>query len=193
MRRGGWIIGSDECGTGCIAGGFVVCAAALTKQTVLPPRVMDSKDLEEAEREAVAKALCRTQRFVFRVVYMPTWRIDSEGHAACLTLAFQTAIQQIREEVGPVAAYLDGDKYHDVPMSHTIIRGDGSVPVISAASIIGKAYRDGIMRALHLMHPCYGLDKHKGYPTKEHKLALQVHGPCEFHRKSTTAVQKVLR
>ena len=37
--------------------------------------------------------------------------------------------------------------------------------------------------------PQYGFAKHKGYSTPEHLEALQLHGPCDIHRKSFAPVK----
>ena len=45
---------------------------------------------------------------------------------------------------------------------------------------------------LHKQYPEYGLAKHKGYPTKAHLEALQIHGPTEIYRKTYGPVKKWL-
>jgi ribonuclease HII len=55
---------------------------------------------------------------------------------------------------------------------------------IAAASIIAKTHRDEIMRKLAILHPVYKWDKNKGYPTKEHRLAIVENGKCDYHRNS---------
>ena len=63
-----------------------------------------------------------------------------------------------------------------------IIGGDGLVPAIAAASILAKVWRDTLMQRLAHRHPCYGLDKHKGYGTKAHTDAIIKNGPTSLHR-----------
>ncbi len=66
----------------------------------------------------------------------------------------------------------------------SIIKGDGSVLSIAAASIIAKVHRDNIMKSLHIKFPGYGFLKHKGYGTKEHFKAIKNLGTIDAHRKS---------
>ena len=73
-----------------------------------------------------------------------------------------------------------------------IVQGDGSVPVISAASILAKVTRDEEMLTHHTAYPEYGFDRHKGYPTAQHLGALHEHGPSDLHRKSYGPVRDTL-
>ena len=73
-----------------------------------------------------------------------------------------------------------------------IVKGDSLVQEISAASILAKVTRDQSMRELHQMHPQYGFDQHKGYPTKQHREALEHFGPLDIHRRSFGPVKRVL-
>jgi ribonuclease HII len=66
----------------------------------------------------------------------------------------------------------------------TIVGGDGKVLSIAASSILAKVYRDNLMREYHLQYPVYGFDRHKGYPTEEHRLMIRKHGMVQIHRKS---------
>lgn len=76
--------------------------------------------------------------------------------------------------------------------AEAIVKGDGLIPAISAASILAKVARDEEMRRLHERHPAYGFDRHKGYPTAEHLAALQAHGPLSEHRRSFAPVARLL-
>jgi ribonuclease HII len=73
-----------------------------------------------------------------------------------------------------------------------VVRGDATVAVISAASILAKVTRDEEMLALHSRHPQYGFDRHKGYPTTDHVAALREHGVCAAHRRSFAPVRVLL-
>ncbi len=65
------------------------------------------------------------------------------------------------------------------------------MPSISAASIIAKTVRDGIMCELDRAHPGYGFARHKGYSTPEHFCALERLGPCAEHRTSFAPVRQL--
>ena len=73
-----------------------------------------------------------------------------------------------------------------------VVRGDQSVPAISAASILAKVCRDRLMRRWHRRFPVYGFDQHKGYPTQAHIAALAAHGPCPIHRRTFGPVKDCL-
>jgi ribonuclease HII len=67
------------------------------------------------------------------------------------------------------------------------------VPAISAASILAKVTRDRLLDELHALHPGYGFDRHKGYGTAQHMLALQTLGPLDVHRRSFAPVARALQ
>ena len=73
-----------------------------------------------------------------------------------------------------------------------IVKGDSLIPAISAASIIAKVTRDDEMIEMDKQYPGYGFAKHKGYPTKQHMLALQALGVCDIHRRSYSPVKRYL-
>ncbi len=86
----------------------------------------------------------------------------------------------------PDYALIDG---RDVP-PHLIcpasaaIGGDGRSLSIAAASIVAKVARDALMTRLDAHFPGYGFARHAGYPTREHREALERLGPCPLHRRS---------
>lgn len=63
-----------------------------------------------------------------------------------------------------------------------LIRADATVHAVMAASILAKTARDAEMRRFSALYPEYKYDKHKGYPTKEHKNILAVFGPSPIQR-----------
>lgn len=74
-----------------------------------------------------------------------------------------------------------------------IVKGDAKSLLIGLASIIAKVKRDEHMKDMHELYPQYGLGRHFGYPTKEHREAIKVHGPSPIHRKSFKGVKEFLR
>ena len=74
-----------------------------------------------------------------------------------------------------------------------IIKGDAKSLLIGLASIIAKEKRDSFMRSMHDLYPHYGFNSHFGYPTKGHREAIKVHGPCLIHRKSFKGVKEFIR
>jgi ribonuclease HII len=94
------------------------------------------------------------------------------------------AVDQLK--VRPEALIIDGNrfyKYHDLPHT-TIVKGDGKYLSIAAASILAKTYRDDYMAELHKEYPHYGWDRNAGYPTKEHREGIRLHGTTPYHRMS---------
>ena len=82
---------------------------------------------------------------------------------------------------------VDGNlKIHGVPAEKQmpIVKGDGRIASISAASILAKVFRDRYMDKLEELYPGYGFDKHAGYGTKSHLDAIRRLGYTPAHRKS---------
>jgi ribonuclease HII len=97
-------------------------------------------------------------------------------------LAMHRALDQLKTR--PQLIIVDGNRfipYKKTPYE-TIVKGDGKYQSIAAASILAKTHRDEIMRNLHEQYPHFGWDRNKGYPTKEHRLGIEKHGPTEWHR-----------
>ena len=52
----------------------------------------------------------------------------------------------------------------------------------AAASVLAKTHRDEYMLRLAEEFPQYGWRKNKGYPTREHRLAIREYGLTPHHR-----------
>jgi len=118
--------------------------------------------------------------------------IDHLNILQATLLAMRRAVLGLPEP--PVLVQVDGTQRPALPMAvQTVVRGDASVPAISAASILAKVRRDRLCAELHAHHPQYGFDVHKGYPTAAHLEALRRHGPCAAHRRSFGPVAQVLK
>ena len=78
------------------------------------------------------------------------------------------------------------------PGQRTITKGDQRSRAITAASILAKVHRDGLMVELDAVHPGYGLAQHKGYPTPAHIEALHELGPSSIHRAAFAPVAAVI-
>ena len=95
--------------------------------------------------------------------------------------------------VTPTYLYVDGATYPNVDVpGKAVVRADQSIHVVAAASIVSKVARDNIMVAMSELHPGYGFEKHKGYPTSLHLDMLGQLGPCEIHRTSYRPVSMLL-
>ena len=98
-------------------------------------------------------------------------------------LAMQRAVAGLA--LRPERALVDGNRCPrlDVP-AEAVVKGDGKVAAIAAASILAKTVRDAGMRTLDAAYPEYGFARHMGYPTEAHCRALREHGATPAHRKS---------
>lgn len=72
------------------------------------------------------------------------------------------------------------------------VKGDGRHSAIAAASVLAKVSRDRQLIKDGTAHPGYGLEGHKGYPTKAHIEAIQKLGVLPQHRRSFKPVQEAL-
>lgn len=79
--------------------------------------------------------------------------------------------------------------WNEIPL----VKGDSKSVLIGLASIIAKEKRDAFMRSMHELYPQYGFNTHFGYPTKDHRRAIQEFGPCDIHRKTFKGVKEYLR
>lgn len=94
-------------------------------------------------------------------------------------------------QVRPELLLIDGNRFYPytapdgtrVP-HQCVVKGDGKLTAIAAASILAKTYRDQYMDALALRYPVYGWDRNKGYLSAEHRKALAQYGPSPRHRQS---------
>jgi ribonuclease HII len=181
--------GVDEAGRGPLAGPVVVAAVVLDPAQPIAG-LDDSKKLEPAEREALAPLIRAAARGTC-VVVVPAAEVDALNVLGATLAGMARAVAGLAEP--PPLALIDGDRPPklSVPL-RTVVRGDGKVPAIAAASVLAKVARDALMVELDALHPGYGFAKHKGYPTPEHLAALKRLGPCVEHRRSFAPVRAVL-
>ena len=185
------LIGADEAGRGALCGPVVVAAVWFDPRAI-PAALLggldDSKKLTPERREVLAaliRAHCRVA-----VAAGAAGAIDRRGIRVVTLDAMRRAVLRLGID-GPVRT--DG---RDVPPGLTqpceaVVRGDGTVPQISAASIVAKTTRDGLMCCLATRHPGYNWDGNKGYGTADHIAAIAAHGPSGHHRYSFSRVAGV--
>ncbi len=172
------VVGIDEVGRGCLAG--PVCVAAVILDSELPG-LADSKQLTAKQRQILALAI-KQHALGVGLGWMSSRVIDEVGIIAALRLAGQRALLPF---VGAHQVLLDGShNYLEDSRVTTIIRGDASVPSISAASIIAKVARDAFMGFADKRYPGYGFGQHVGYGTAQHMRQLAALGPSPIHRLS---------
>ena len=185
----GLIAGVDEAGRGPLAGPVV--AAAVILDDLKPIKGLnDSKKLTARTRERLfdeihAKALC------FCIAQASVEEIDTLNILHATMLAMRRAVEGLR--LRPRKVLIDGNRIPTLMIAaEAIVGGDAKVKSISAASILAKVHRDRLCLQLHALHPQYGFDGHKGYPTPVHLAALRAHGACPEHRRSFAPVREVL-
>ncbi len=183
------IAGVDEVGRGPLAG--PVLAAAVILDPAHPiAGLADSKALSAARRERLAEDI-RAHALAWALGRAEVAEIDRINILQASLLAMQRAVAQLR--IQPAQVLVDGNRCPVLNYPCTaIVKGDATVPAISAASILAKVARDAELCALDLRYPEYGFAQHKGYPTAAHRAALQRFGPCTEHRHSFAPVAAVL-
>ena len=185
----GLVAGVDEAGRGPLAGPVVAAAVILDD---LHPiwGLADSKKLTALRREKLydeirAKALCCS------VAQASVDEIDELNILQATLLAMRRAVEGLR--LKPSRVLVDGNRLPVLSvLAEAIVKGDATVPAISAASILAKVTRDRWCAELDAQYPQYGFAGHKGYGTAEHLAALKTHGACPQHRKTFSPVAAVL-
>jgi ribonuclease HII len=151
----------------------------------------DPKALSASRREDLAGQI-RGRALAWAIASASVAEIDVINILQASLLAMRRAVEQLN--VAPDEVLVDGNRCPLIGYPvRAIVKGDSSVPAISAASILAKTARDAEMLRLHQLFPHYGLDRHKGYPTAGHLAALERHGVCEIHRRSYAPVRKLLQ
>lgn len=181
------IIGIDEVGRGCLFGSVVAAAVILPKDFHLP-KLTDSKKLTAKKRQELCVII--TQKCQWSVAEVSPKIIDEINILQATMQAMQDAVGKLG--VPYTKVLVDGNKCPKLPKCQAIIKGDLSEPVISAASIVAKVWRDNQMIKIAKKYPNYGFEKHKGYGTKTHLEALKNYGILPEHRKSFAPVKALL-
>jgi ribonuclease HII len=184
------LAGVDEAGRGPLAGPVV--AAAVILDPARPIRgLADSKVLLPAVRERLSEKI-RARALAWSIAWADREEIDALNILQATLLAMRRALLGLR--VAPDEVQIDGNRCPSLDglALHCgvlpVIKGDARVPAISAASILAKTFRDARMRTLHALYPQYGFAAHKGYCTRAHLTALDMHGACPLHRRSFSPV-----
>ena len=186
----GLVAGCDEVGRGTWAGPVVSCALILDPARV-PRGVADSKTLSPRRREELDRAI-RACCLDCSIGLASAQEIDALNILQATLLSMQRAVAGLK--LRPALVLVDGNRAPtlDLPV-RAVVGGDASEPVIGAASIVAKVWRDAHMAGLALRHPGYGLERHFGYGTPQHLQALERLGPCAEHRRSFAPVRRLLR
>ena len=189
-RRSGYICGVDEAGRGPLAGPVYAASVILdSKKPILSLR--DSKLLSAKRRMSLYQEIVDSA-LAWSVASVSATEIDRINILQASLSAMKTAVE--RMQIEPTQVLVDGLHCPDLSIpTNAIIGGDKKVNEISAASILAKVARDEYMHELHNRFPRYGFAKHKGYPTKEHILAIEKYGITSEHRKSFKPILHYLK
>lgn len=190
LSRAGYVnvAGVDEAGRGPLAGPVVACAVIL-KDTKFREKIDDSKKLSARQRERVYREIL--DKSIVGVGIVDEKTIDEINIYRATIKAMQEALRSLQVE--PDYVLVDGRmRLTTACPIKCIIGGDSKSMSIAAASIIAKVTRDKIMLEYHQEYPHYGFARHKGYPTRSHKLALKDRGPSPIHRTTFKPVREVL-
>ena len=189
--------------------------ALKTLLKALKPRgVTDSKKLSPDRRREILNKLgideiefrkMRTLTIKGVEVSLITWDIDhqvidQENILAASLRGMREASEFLSDPKNyPTTVFIDGHQklrwgkktspWNEIPL----IKGDSRSLLIGLASILAKEKRDSHMRQMHELYPQYGFNSHFGYPTKEHRAAIEVYGPCPIHRKTFKGVKEFVR
>lgn len=182
LEQGRIEAGCDEAGRGCLAGP-VFAAAVILPEGYCNELLNDSKKLTEHRRDQLCTIIER-DALAWAVGVVTAEEIDHINILNASFLAMHRAVDALT--VRPEHLLIDGNRfkpYHDTP--HTcIVKGDGKMMSIAAASILAKTHRDEFMARIHEEFPQYAWNINKGYPTKAHRAAISQYGPSPYHRKS---------
>lgn len=172
--------GCDEAGRGCLAGS-VFAAAVILPPDFSHPLLNDSKQMTERRRD-ILREIIEREAVAWAVSEVTAERIDKINILNASIEAMNAAVARL--SVVPGFLVIDGNRFNtasQIPF-RCIVKGDGRYADIAAASVLAKTHRDEYMRRLDREYPVYGWSKNKGYPTRDHRLAIRRHGLSPYHR-----------
>ena len=176
--------GVDEAGRGCLAGP-VVASAVIWPEGFKLKGLTDSKKLNFRKRASLRKSLEEAlPNGSWAIGVSSSEEIDKVNILQATFLAMHRAIEQLIPQ--PNLLLIDGNRFKPYPniVHRCEIKGDARFQAISAASIFAKTHRDQIMLEAHMENPQYEWNANKGYPSKNHRVAMLKYGLTEIHRKS---------
>lgn len=172
--------GCDEAGRGCLAGP-VYAAAVILPRDFHDPLLNDSKQMSARNRERL-RTIIEREAVAWAVEAVSAERIDAIN---ILNASFEgMSLAAARLDPAPEFLAIDGNRFRTILKIpyRCIVKGDATYADIAAASVLAKTYRDDCMRQLAEEYPQYGWASNKGYPTREHRLAIRRYGLTPYHR-----------
>lgn len=184
---GGVEVGLDEAGRGPLAGS-VFAGAVLLPPDFCDERLNDSKKMTERDRRAVREVIER-EAVAWGVGEVTAAEIDEinilNASFRAMRRAYAQLVERLPQGVTVERLLVDGNRFRPgtlVVPYECIVKGDGKLAPIAAASVLAKTYRDDYMLRLYEAYPRYGWDRNKGYPTAEHREAIARYGLTPYHR-----------
>lgn len=172
--------GCDEAGRGCLAGP-VFAAAVILPPDFHHPLLNDSKQMTERHRELLREVIER-EAVAWAVQAISAERIDEINILNASFEGMSLAAAQL--DPRPQFLAIDGNRFRttlNLPYG-CFVKGDGRFADIAAASVLAKTHRDAYMCRIAEEYPMYNWKKNKGYPTRDHRLAIREHGLSPHHR-----------
>ena len=183
--------GTDEAGRGCLAGPVTAAAVILPKR-FRNKKLNDSKVLTH-ETRSLLKEIIEKKAICYSVRHIDNFKIDEINILNASILAMHHCIERLHTI--PQHILVDGNRFKpfkDIPHL-CIIKGDGKYLNIAAASVLAKTYRDAYMEKIHDEYPMYNWKQNKGYPTVEHRAAIEKYGVTKYHRMSFRLLPEQLK
>ena len=174
--------GCDEAGRGCLAGPVVAAAVILSPEFDI--RLLRDSKVLSAEKRMRLREHIERNALSWAVSSTCNELIDTVNILQASFISMHKAIDQL--EIQPDLLLIDGNRFKPYPNipHHCLIKGDANYASIAAASILAKTYRDEMMQDYHGCYPDYGWDRNKGYPTIDHRAAIEMYGVTPLHRLS---------
>ncbi len=176
----------DEVGRGCLAGDVVACAVIMPKDLIIEG-VKDSKKLSAKKREELYDIIIE-EAIAVGIGSVDCKTIDNINIKKSTHLAMKKAISNLKDKEGNKISQdfllIDAERLDINIPQKSVIKGDEKCHGIAAASIVAKVYRDRQCIKWAREYEGYGLDRNKGYGTKEHRQAIKEKGPTPIHRMS---------
>ena len=181
--------GCDEAGRGCLAGP-VFAAAVILPEGYTNELLNDSKQLSEKRRDRL-RPIIERDALAWAVGIVTAEEIDRINILNASILAMHRAIDALK--VRPEFLLIDGNRFKPYSgIGHEcIVKGDGKMMSIAAASILAKTHRDEFMKRIHEEYPQYAWNINKGYPTKAHRAAIEQYGTTPYHRLSFRLIERL--
>lgn len=188
LEKGRIECGVDEAGRGCLAGP-VFAAAVILPESFTNELLNDSKQLTEKQRYAL-RPIIEAEAVAYAIGVVFPDEIDKINILNASFLAMTRAIEALN--VKPEHLLIDGNRFKSkllIPFT-TIVKGDGKMMSIAAASVLAKTYRDDYMNKIAEEYPQYDWLENKGYPTAKHRYAIAEHGITPYHRLTFKGVKE---